>query len=730
MLKRIFEKPKTNLTKNDINEWFTASRKGDSKTIKRLINQGININLNDTLTKNSLKSTALMYACYYLQNEVVNILLKNGADPNIRDNDGDAAFHYLIQGFTPISTRANSFNQAEMLKTQRMLNQIEKLIDNLLSKNADINIKNNSEETPLALFISETGANNINRFREEFEIILLEKGANPNLIPFSIIENFLDFTSQHTHDYRLSEMFDRLVYNGYDINKTDNDGHTLLMIFVTQKYAFRILSKFNPNLNITDNNGRTALHYAAGIPVDFQILYLLTHGANPNIPDSENKTPLYYAAITNHTVNTHLLLTHGAVVNDLLRQLYRTNQLSYEIKQVLEPYIKDNNTNKNTELNLGPWKGWSRADIENLQSAFLDKADTNNAAICPICLRFTLRSDGCMYMKHNCKTLPGFYHQRLYKEYKGQNGMISFCTICGRICKEHSHYHLGPADGPKPALWPSGHYFDNDCRTHNNGGGLPEKVARFTAIRDKALELNKQIGQISKVDALQQIVEAGWNAPLNPQLIEQANKQLAKKKYNLSNTNFPVIKEENININSLPNVVNPNRNNNNLKPLLHRFGTNIIEQNNINQNSYESNAEPDKLIQFRHRKLDGSINNHTDEWVSRNTLTDFLENQLKQFNTDEGAGYCIFYPACNARLYPEEIHGLVPDNVYKQYKKKFNFKFRQAGGNKRKTLKKNVNNAPFYTEISNGACLLPSMNKRNNKGRKNNKTMKNNSRKN
>jgi len=40
------------------------------------------------------------------------------------------------------------------------------------------------------------------------------------------------------------------------------------------------------------------------------------------------------------------------------------------------------------------------------------------------------------------------------------------------------------------------------------------------------------------------------------------------------------------------------------------------------------------------------------------------------------------YPVCKSKLHPEELKGHIPDELYEDYKKKFNKKFRgQHGGN-------------------------------------------------
>ena len=321
-----------------------------------------------------------------------------------------------------------------------------------------------------------------------------------------------------------------------------------------------------------------------------------------------------------------------------------------------------------------------------------------------------------MYMTHNCKTLAGFYHKRLYNKYKNESGLIQFCTICGRICESHKHYKLSPPTGDKPPVLPAGGPFENDCRISNGGGGIAEKAARFIAIRNKAIELNEQIDKIPKETALEQIIEAGWSAPLDPQMMSNAQRQLQKKKFNNSNKKLPnkVQSNDPINASTLPNIVRPAESRA-FTPILHRYGENSITLNDVNGESYHNNTEEDQLIEFRHPYIVEGVRyfKHQGKLVSRSSLFTFINDKIDGFQEDEGAGLCIFQPDCQERLYPEEIQGLIPEDLYNKYRLNFNLKFRQQGGT-RKNRKRHGGEEPlpFDIEITNGACAVPTRNKK------------------
>ncbi len=65
-----------------------AARKGDAATVKKLLDEGVDVN-----TKFRYDATALFYACDHGHLEVVKVLLDKGADLTIKDT---------FYGFTPL----------------------------------------------------------------------------------------------------------------------------------------------------------------------------------------------------------------------------------------------------------------------------------------------------------------------------------------------------------------------------------------------------------------------------------------------------------------------------------------------------------------------------------------------------------------------------------------------------------------------------------------------------
>ena len=82
-----------------------AARKGDAATVKKLLDEGVDVN-----TKFRYGATALFYACDHGHLEVVKVLLDKGADLTIKDT---------FYGFTPLMLAVSPGAEAEDRSTPR-----------------------------------------------------------------------------------------------------------------------------------------------------------------------------------------------------------------------------------------------------------------------------------------------------------------------------------------------------------------------------------------------------------------------------------------------------------------------------------------------------------------------------------------------------------------------------------------------------------------------------------
>lgn len=462
----------------------------------------------------------------------------------------------------------------------------------------------------------------------------------------------------------------------------------------------------NKDIKLGLASANPPIHLAVKTPKLIEnVKALVNGGVDVNATDAGGLTAIYHAAVADNAPAVEYLCTVPTLNKELrygdqgtLFKIAKTAQIfKAPINEIILRLLKPN---------LPLWKGWSRANAAKFDGIFSeDPKEAADVTCCPICLKTVVREDGCVYMQgHTCTNLEGFYHEDLYNKYKNEQGRITWCTICGRISHGHRHYELGPAQGSKPPLLHAGSPFTTDCRVDNGGGGIPEKLARYRRMREFALVLQDEIGKKTEQEALEELVEEMWNAPMarNPIL----KKILEQKAWNIPASAFPLppaetaeeaaveAVEPEIDIATLPDIVKPAADVA-LTPIELRGKDEIMQESDID------------VIQFRHRQPSGAVYDHDHHCISADSLELFISGINGKYKTDEGFGLCWAFPAhCKARLYPSDVQPYVDPEIYNEYRQKFNYRFRaQAGGafNTRK-LRNNVKNV--FVPATNAQCNL------------------------
>lgn len=200
-----------------------------------------------------LDNTILMASVIHKQKESAKLLIKHGANLNIKNSNGYDAL--LI---------ATEFYDYEYVKL---------LVDN----GADIKTKNQNNFNLLILVSLRNSPDTITEAK-----YFIDKGINVN-----------DFTNQgktaltFACTTRNLELVKLLVENGANINATDFEGFTALMHVVY----------YNENYGDDKSN---------------IIYYMINNGADFNIRNNYNKTVLDYAIDNNMSQSVKLLMDHGA----------------------------------------------------------------------------------------------------------------------------------------------------------------------------------------------------------------------------------------------------------------------------------------------------------------------------------------------------------------------------------------------------------------------------------
>lgn len=193
-----------------------------------------NLTTNEINYQNSQGWTALHIACCYGNHNIVNLLLKFGASPNIKTLDNNNSLHIVC-------------------KYQRFTNEI---IYNLINNGVNFDELNNNNKTPLH-YICKT-------YDTDAIKILIQAGANPNIKD----------KSGNTPPLILAKIS---IPPRFDVH--------------TWTYLIKNIS----DINITNNNKQSLLHFACKNNNIELIQYLIDHGINVNLSDNDGIKPSDHA---------------------------------------------------------------------------------------------------------------------------------------------------------------------------------------------------------------------------------------------------------------------------------------------------------------------------------------------------------------------------------------------------------------------------------------------------
>ena len=629
--------------------------------------------------QNRAGDTALMLAVQTGNGELVELLIKSGASQRIKNDAGETAFMIAVQTGSV------------------------KLLEFLIRAGADINATNKAGETAFEQFLQymATQESIDDRMFETAEF-LLESGAdNTYAVRIAI----------HAKDKSLLEflLFMKAPISEDDIHAViDKDDEVVLNMFIEngipitddhakyaiQKNAYKTLELMIPRINLDnlvfptfssslfnegfaklllerhrysankhDASGRTLLSHAAETGSVKAVRFLLERGADPTLADGVyGRTPLYYALTKDRMDVAKLLSDELAAadvsMDDLTIQTAREMPPSTPVVKFILDQVKT------------LWKGWEPSDSEFFD-AVLDtspvvggRSSAENVSFCPICFTKSIRTEGCMYMNHDCSTTGHYYNRNLYAKYKTGDGKVYWCTLCGRPAHtESGHYHYNILDisvTPKRAdLHPHPmvvNYYGGfaDCKAQG-GGGHEEKVARSYAVMQKARELQSKIGVMFHEDAMDELVKAGWNAPTLPAMMDNAKARIEAGKWDFDHAK-EFARTANANATALAlehrHIVYPFSHLPSLMPTIDEHpGNNIVA------------VEFDVPICRFHHAVDYDadkklvINTHSGEEEGIGVAG--ILSAIKKPSSDSSFGYCWNYPTCKARLYPEEVRPLL-----------------------------------------------------------------------
>lgn len=611
--------------------------------IKLLLEKGANTNLNIEPESTSPLSSLIMRLSrdtisnkYDILEDMIKLFIQYGADIN----------HADIYGITPL---------VKAIQQKCPFSIIKILVDSGANVNTIVKDKNLS---PLFLLVIEHHPLDVIKY-------LVSKGAD---IQYKIPENILTVAS--SADYTVNEeLVNYFLDLNVDVNAPTKSNFTALMYVISAKASDELIMKFikkGADVNVRSKNGVSPLNY---------YIYSRKDDSNPEL------------------VETFLqkgVSIHQKIQSTPLLEFIMKNLKNEKIKQLACKYADPSNDETiefcgdHIKIEGLAYKGFTKSDVE-LFNRFFDSPP--DFSFCPVCLMVAFRTDGCMYMKHKCKT-P--YHKDLFKLYS-VDGYIEWCTLCGRISNGQHHHYVNslPTDTVKPALakvQPSTdfRFFDKDCKA-SGGGGNEEKVRRIHRLLGYACQLQSEVGKITDQEARTELIEEVWTAA------SARNRDvpviLEKKEFG-----FPCVfpedtKPEGATEQVFPDILRP-ADEKDLVPIRHDPPDNtcVVEM---------GPHEDDRPVwQFQHKQPDGSINKHEGNFI----CAEDLELTIRANPMD---GRC-FDPSCKAKIYPEEVKGIVSPEFYEIYRKNFNRENAKQTGSARE-------GAPLLRMIQSGdaMCALP-----------------------
>ncbi len=561
----------------------------------------------------------------------------NGDDPSKNPMDGIANYYYItyiLQKLKLLIDRGAKVTY-HALKTYLTFDNTSHEIIKLLFSNIELTSDQMNE-----VLISFSKNGHVSMIQMAFEA-----GAKPS-------EESIKASLENTRPIDDSTIL-KIIELHAEAGLRISDIPYILSYFVTEKpTSFKKLIELGADMNypLQQANGILPILYKS---IDNgwneYINILLDNNADVNIPSNNNYTALHLAAQHGNVDLVKKLLEKGA--NKNLRTTIGKKPIDLAKTKEIRNLLKDPNEPKVPEAK---WEGWTRGDAAQLDGIFGDDETARNFALCPICMKYVVRSDACMYMSHNCRTSKGYYHNKLYEKYRNSEGIINWCTICGRICKGHNHFQLSPASGPMPSIIYGEDPFATDCK-REGGGGVDEKLLRFRRLREYARELQDEVGQIGWWQAMDELCEEMWNAPMARKR-GVMTRMKTNKKFNIPNTNFPLMLPPTENAPNIPYTTGE-------APIVHPEETDAFTN--------ATYIDDKNIIQFQHRMSNGIMNRHagSGQQISREGFKQFMKAMLED-PTAEGFGKCWQYKTksqqiplsdedkalvCDAVLHPDEV---------------------------------------------------------------------------
>ena len=368
---------------------YQAAFNGHNELVELLLEKGADPNI-----KTKAGTTALMGAAYGGHKRIAELLIAHGADVNVKGEDKGILEYVIKHGATGENLR--EFTNLETFPLLQAAHKGHKEIVQLLIKNgADVNTTNPVGYT--ALMAAMAGGHT------ETVRVLIENGANVNASRegWAVLNSALTSIIHHAPPERANyyEIAKLLITSGADIHATDPRGKTPLHLKLNNLELVKLLVAKGADVNAKDKSGNTPLDSYAGHPdskevykflrqqgAKFSTIIFATHardidevkaflakGADVNMKDDELATALC-AAVFGKGGETiaELLISKGAKVNVEVDQGYTPLHFaSYDGNKKCVELLLANGASVNSQIKEGKDKGQTPLDSTKTKNSRL-----------------------------------------------------------------------------------------------------------------------------------------------------------------------------------------------------------------------------------------------------------------------------------------------------------------------------------------------------------------------
>ncbi|XP_063685556.1 ankyrin repeat domain-containing protein 12-like isoform X2 [Bolinopsis microptera] len=313
------------------NVFLAAAKYGDMDILLRTLDRhSININVRDETNGD----TALLLAAKGNNSKVVEALVERGADVTLLNEDGkgalDLASNYLRLSVLSKYPKSPAHSAVAVIKAAWQGDIVS--LKNILATHSGGNVLDN----------------------------MTEEGLTPLLVVTRDINTFLRLQRSIRLSYDPTKCIQELLKHKANVNATDMEGHTALH-FATRISAQKLcrdivelLLLHRPVINILDRTNLAPLHTATNNDNVAVVAALVAAGANPNLHGIGGATPLHIGAQQENEDIIRKLVLAGGDVNalDSAGMTPLCVARSHKIRELMRSLFADLAADKGLEIKL------------------------------------------------------------------------------------------------------------------------------------------------------------------------------------------------------------------------------------------------------------------------------------------------------------------------------------------------------------------------------------------